>query len=61
VPAIPLLPSLKPDLSALRALLVEQKMARGVLGRTWSRLRDAGRPTLAEYVHPEVSHDDSAP
>jgi non-ribosomal peptide synthetase component F len=50
VPAIPLLPSLKPDLSALRALLSEQEVARGVFGRTWTRLRGARRSVLAERV-----------
>jgi non-ribosomal peptide synthetase component F len=61
VPAIPLLPSLKPDLSALRALLEEPEAARGALGRTWTRLRDAGRSVLAARVQPEVRRDDSAP
>jgi acyl-coenzyme A synthetase/AMP-(fatty) acid ligase len=61
VPAIPLLPSLKPDLSAMRALLSEQEVTRGILGRTWTRLRGAGRPALAECMQPEVRRDDFAP
>ena len=61
VPAIPLLPSLKPDLSALRALLSEPEVAHGMLGRTWTRLRGAGRPLLAARVQPDVPLDDSVP
>jgi len=61
VPAIPLLASLKPDLLALRASLSEREVVPGVLGRTWTRLRDAGRSVLAECMQPEVRHDDFVP
>ena len=43
VPAIPLLPSLKPDLAALRALLAADT-APGLFGSIRARLRRAGRP-----------------
>ncbi len=42
VPAIPLLPSLKPDLAALRALLAADATP-GLLRSVWARLRRAGR------------------
>jgi acyl-CoA synthetase (AMP-forming)/AMP-acid ligase II len=40
VPAIPVLPSLKPDLEALRALLSAEEVP-GLIGRVWTRLRGA--------------------
>jgi acyl-coenzyme A synthetase/AMP-(fatty) acid ligase len=60
VAAIPLLPSLKPDLAALRALLATED-APGVLVRVWTRLRGAKRPALAARVRPAVPRDGPAP
>jgi len=57
VPAIPLLPSLKPDLGALRALLATER-APGVLGRIWTRLRGANWRAPAESVQPQVGHNE---
>jgi non-ribosomal peptide synthetase component F len=45
VRAIPLLPSLKPDLAALHALLAAEA-ARGLLSSIWARLRRADRPRV---------------
>jgi non-ribosomal peptide synthetase component F len=59
LPAIPLLPSLKPDLGALRALLAREN-APGVLGRVWSRLRGSGARGPAARIQP-AALDDSAP
>jgi acyl-coenzyme A synthetase/AMP-(fatty) acid ligase len=60
VPAIPLLPSLKPDLGALRVLLATQD-APGVLGRVWTRLRGGGARSPAARVRPAVRRDGPAP
>jgi acyl-coenzyme A synthetase/AMP-(fatty) acid ligase len=60
VPAIPLLPSLKPDLGALRALLATAN-APGVLGRVWTRLRGGSAPGPAARVRPAVRRDGPAP
>jgi len=48
VPAIPLLPSLKPDLPALRALLPAQGSP-GMLVRAWTWLRDIRRRSSAPH------------
>jgi len=58
VPAIPLLPSLKPDLAALRALLAEAG-APGVLAHVWTRLRSTGPRVLAMRVRPRVRRNDT--
>jgi hypothetical protein len=50
VSAIPLLPSLKPDLAPLRALLVARETAPGVIGRLWARVQPGN-----------LRHDDSLP
>jgi hypothetical protein len=60
VPAIPLLPSLKPDLGALRGLLATEN-APGVLGRVWTRLRGGGVRGPAARVPPAVRRDCPAP
>jgi acyl-coenzyme A synthetase/AMP-(fatty) acid ligase len=60
VPAIPLLPSLKPDLSALRALLATEN-APGALGRVWTRLRGSHARGPAARIRPAVRLDDSVP
>jgi hypothetical protein len=60
VPAIPLLPSLKPNLAALRALLAEED-TQGVLAHIWARLRDCWPRILAARVQPIVQHTDIGP
>jgi non-ribosomal peptide synthetase component F len=60
VPAIPLLPSLKPDLGALRALLATEN-APGVLGRVWTRLRGGNARGPAPQVRPAVRRDRPGP
>jgi len=60
VPAIPLLPSLKADLNALRALLATEN-APGVLGRVWTRLRGGGARGPAARLRPTVRRDGPAP
>jgi len=60
VPAIPLLPSLKPDLAALRALLAAED-APGVLARIWTRLHGAGPRGGAVRARPTTPRDRTAP
>ena len=60
VPAIPLLPSLKPDLGALRALLATEN-ASGVLGRVWTRLRGSGPRASSTQADPPTRHSDVPP
>jgi acyl-coenzyme A synthetase/AMP-(fatty) acid ligase len=60
VPAIPLLPSLKPDLSALRAHLSSAALP-GILARVWTRLRGAGSRPTATRARPSLQGDDAAP
>jgi acyl-coenzyme A synthetase/AMP-(fatty) acid ligase len=60
VPAIPLLPSLKPDLGALRALLATES-APGVLGRVWTRLRGSHARGPTARIRPVVRLDGSVP
>jgi non-ribosomal peptide synthetase component F len=60
VPAIPLLPSLKPDLAALRALLTAAETP-GVLSRVWGRLRRAGRRRPAASAPRTIPRDGAAP
>jgi non-ribosomal peptide synthetase component F len=57
VPAIPLLPSLKPNLAALRALLAEED-TQGMLALIWARLRDGWPRVLAARVQPTVRQSD---
>ena len=59
VPAIPLLPSLKPDLDALRALLSAAE-APGVLGRAWTRLRGVKPRGRSARARPAMRPDDAA-
>jgi non-ribosomal peptide synthetase component F len=59
VPAIPLLPSLKPDLAALRTRLATEA-APGVLGRVLIRLRGGGARDPAVWVRPAVRRDGPA-
>ncbi len=58
VPAIPLLPSMKPDLAALRALLLGKK-ASGVIARVWTALRRAASLSAAAPALPPVRRDDA--
>ncbi len=58
VPAIPLLPSLKPDLSALRAMMLG-KQASGVIARVWTRLRRAASLSASVRQLPPVRRDDA--
>ena len=60
VAAIPLLPSMKPDFSALRALLATENPP-GVLGRIWIGLRACGRHILAAGSHSRVEHNETMP
>jgi non-ribosomal peptide synthetase component F len=60
VPAIPLLPSLKPDLSALRAMLATQETP-GLLGRVWNRLRGDGQRGLAVAVQSRGRRNEIVP
>jgi hypothetical protein len=60
VPAIPLLPSLKPDLAALRALLPAED-ASGVLARVRTWLRSAGPRHGAPGTRPPLQGDDAGP
>ena len=60
VPAIPLLPSLKPDRAALRALLVAGE-APGMLARVWTRLREAGSPRPAVRLRAPARRDGTVP
>jgi non-ribosomal peptide synthetase component F len=60
VPAIPLLPSLKPDLAALRALLAAED-APGVLARVWTRLRSGWPRRRAARVRPLLQRDRAVP
>ncbi len=58
VPAIPLLPSMKPDLAALRALLLGKK-ASGVIARVWTALRRAASLSASAPLLPPVRRDDA--
>ena len=60
VPAIPLLPSLKPDLAALGALLAREDLP-WMLTRIWSRLRGPGPPALAPRPPLPVRRNDATP
>jgi acyl-coenzyme A synthetase/AMP-(fatty) acid ligase len=57
VPAIPLLPSLKPDLAALRTMMLGKK-ASGVIARVWTTLRHAASLSASAPTLPPVRRDD---
>ena len=57
VPAIPLLPSLKPDLAALRSMMLGKK-ASGVIARVWTTLRHAASLSASAPTLPPVRRDD---
>jgi non-ribosomal peptide synthetase component F len=58
---IPLLPSMKPDLAALRALLAEQGVVPRALARVWTRLRDAGSRTRSVGTRPPAQRSTPLP